>query len=225
MLKRSALLIIIGFLFIALLHSNTHASTDILVSTSTHFIQVPASVTAPPNDRITLAATLYQPRFFPSAPAVIYIHGWGGHRLMGEDNLAYFIASAGYTLLSYTARGFGNGESGGRVSLAGPNEINDLKEIIDWLLNDPDQVIIPRVTKIGVVGGSYGGSHSFQIASDPRVSAAIPLVGWTDLESALYPNGAISYKLGLAEFYGGLDTNVGSSPFYNYDQLQFQMFD
>ncbi len=224
MLKRSALLII-GFLLIFLPNSNSPASADILVTTSTHFIRVPASVTAPPNDQISLAATLYQPRFFPSAPAVIYIHGWGGHRLIGEDNLAYYIASAGYTVLSYTARGFGSGESGGRVSLAGPNEINDLKQMIDWLLNDPDNVIAPRVTKIGVIGGSYGGSHSFQIASDPRVSAVIPLVGWTDLESALYPNGAISYKLGLAEFYGGLDTNVGSPPFYNYDQLQFAMFD
>jgi predicted acyl esterase len=225
MLKRSALLIVIGFLFIPFPNSNSSASADVLVNTSTHFIRVPASVTAPPGDQISLAATLYQPRFFPSAPAVIYIHGWGGHRLIGEDNLAYYIASAGYTVLSYTARGFGSGESGGRVSLAGPNELNDLKHLIDWLLNDSDQVIGPRVTKIGVVGGSYGGSHSFQIASDPRVSAVIPLVGWTDLESALYPNGTISYKLGLAEFYGGLDTNVGSPPFYNYDQLQFEMFD
>jgi predicted acyl esterase len=225
MLKRPALLIIIAILFISLPNSNSHASADVLVNTSTHFIRVPSSVIASANDKITLAATLYQPRFFPSAPAVIYIHGWGGHRLIGEDNLAYYIAAAGYTVLSYTARGFGSGESGGRVSLAGPNEINDLKQLIDWLLNDPDNVIGPRVTKIGVIGGSYGGSHSFQIASDPRVSAVIPLVGWTDLESALYPNGTISYKLGLAEFYGGLDTAVGSPLFYNYDQLQFEMFD
>ena len=41
---------------------------------------------------ITLAATLYQPRLFSAAPAVIYIHGWGGHRLTGEDNLAYYIS-------------------------------------------------------------------------------------------------------------------------------------
>ncbi len=225
MLKYASLLIAIALLLISFPGSNAHARADFFVTTSTHFIQVPASVTAPSNDRISLAATLYQPRFFPSAPAVIYIHGWGGHRLLGEDNLAQDISAAGYTVLSYTARGFGNGESGGRVSLAGPNEINDLKQVIDWLLNDPDRVIGPRVMKIGVIGGSYGGSHSFQIANDPRVSAVIPLVGWTNLESALYPNGAINYKIGLGQFYGGLNTSVGSPPFYNYDKLQFEMFD
>ena len=66
-------------------------------------------------------------------------------------------------MLSYTARGFGEGESGGRATLAGPDELNDLRRVIDWLTNDPDDVIGPRVTKIGVIGGSYGGGHSFQI--------------------------------------------------------------
>ena len=111
------------------------------------------------------------------------------------------------------------------MTLAGPDEINDLRRVIDWLTNDPDRVIGPRVTRIGVLGGSYGGGHSFQIATDPRVSAVIPLVGWTDLEQALYPNGAIKYKLGLAEFYAGLDEHVGQPPFFNYSQLQFELFD
>jgi putative CocE/NonD family hydrolase len=203
---------------------SARGQADLFVNTSTHFIQVPTSVDVQ-SPTISLAATLYQPRFFPSAPAVIYIHGWGGHRLTGSDNLASYISAAGYTVLSYSARGFGNGESGGRVTLAGPNEINDLKNVIDWLLNDPDNVIGPRVTKIGVIGASYGGGHSFQIASDPRVSAIIPLVGWTDLEQALFPNGAVNYRLGLGEFYGGINQGVGSPPFYNYDRIEFEMFD
>jgi ABC-2 type transport system ATP-binding protein len=225
MLKQVSRLTAIALFLIALSVCGSEARADVFVNTSTHFIQVPASVSAQANDKISLAATLYEPRFFPSAPAVIYIHGYGGHRLIGEDNLAHDIAAAGYTVLSYTARGFGNGESGGRVSIVGPNEINDLKHVIDWLLNDPHGVIGPRVMKIGVIGASYGGSHSFQIASDPRVSAVIPLVGWTNLESALYPNGAINYKIGLGQFYGGLNTAVGAAPFYNYEKLQFQMFD
>jgi len=203
--------------------SVSHAQLGFLVDESTHFIQVPAGTFG--SGTITLAATLYQPRFFPSAPAAIYIHGFGGHRLTGEDNLGYYIAATGYIVLSYTARGFGDGESGGRVTLAGPDEIEDLRHVIDWLTTDPDHVIGPRVTKIGVLGGSYGGAHSFQIASDPRVSAVIPLVGWTDLEQALYPNGAIKYKLGIAEFYSGLDQSVGGPPFYNFTQFEFDLFD
>jgi putative CocE/NonD family hydrolase len=196
---------------------------DILVEESTHFIQVPGGSFGP--QPISLATTVYQPRFFPSAPAVIYIHGWGGRRLSGEDNLAYYIAATGYIVLSYTARGFGDGESGGRATLAGPDELADLGKVIDWLLNDPDRVIGPQVTRIGVIGGSYGGGHSFQISSDPRVSAVIPLVGWTDLEQALFPNGAINYRLGIGEFYSGLERQNSQPPFFNYTQLEFDIFD
>ena len=217
------LLTVSSFLIIPCGSSVSHAQLGFLVDESTHYIQVPAGTFG--SGTITLAATLYQPRFFPSAPAAVYIHGFGGRRLRGEDNLAYYIAATGYTVLSYTARGFGDGESGGRVTLAGPDELEDLRHVIDWLTTDPDHVIGPRVTKIGVLGGSYGGSHSFQIASDPRVSAVIPLVGWTDLEQALYPNGAIKYKLGIAEFYSGLNTNVGQPPFYNFTQFEFDLFD
>lgn len=211
------------FLVVPSATSVSHAQLGFLVDESTHYIQVPAGTFGSGN--ITLAATVYQPRFFPSAPAAIYIHGFGGHRLMGEDNIAYYIAASGYIVLSYTARGFGDGESGGRVTLAGPDEIEDLRHVIDWLTTDPDHVIGPGVTKIGVLGGSYGGAHSFQIASDPRVSAVIPLVGWTDLEQALYPNGATKYKLGIAEFYSGLDKGVGRPPFYNFTQFEFDLFD
>ena len=218
-----SLFILFAFLIASASPLGGSASAGLLVDVSTHFIEVaPGSTSDQP---VRLAATLYQPRFFPSAPAAIYIHGWGGHRLTGEDNLAYYIAAAGYTVLSYTARGFGHGESGGRVTLAGPDEIDDLGRVIDWLKNDPDQVIGPRVTKVGVIGGSYGGGHGFQISSDPRVSAVIPLVGWTDLQQALFPNGVTKYKLGLAEFYSGLDQQVGQAPFFNYSRLEFDLFD
>ena len=216
------LLILVAALIIPV-PSRSRVSAIELVDVSTHFIDVPAGSFG--SGTVRLAATLYQPRFFPFAPAAVYIHGFGGHRLTGEDNLAYYIAAAGYVVFSYTARGFGDGESGGRVTLAGPDELNDLRRVIDWLTTDPDHVIGPRVTKVGVLGGSYGGGHSFQIASDPRVSAVIPLVGWTDLEQALYPNGAIKYRLGIAEFYSGLDQQIGEAPFYNFTQLEFDMFD
>ncbi|MEK6303549.1 MAG: CocE/NonD family hydrolase [Acidobacteriota bacterium] len=221
--KLLSLLVLFALLVGPCLPRASNASAGLLVEESTHFIEVPGgSFGAQP---LKLAASLYQPRFFPSAPAVIYIHGWGGRRLKGEDNIAYYVAAAGYTVLSYTARGFGEGESGGRATLAGPDELNDLSRIIDWLINDPDQVIGPRVTKIGVIGGSYGGSHSFQIASDPRVSAVVPLAGWTDLEQALFPNGTINYRAGIAHFYSGLEQQTGQAPFFNYTQLQFDIFD
>ena len=221
--KIFSLLILLALVMGPCLPPASRASAGLLVDESTHFIEVPGGSFG--SEPLRLAATLYQPRFFPSAPAVIYIHGWGGRRLEGEDNLAYYVAAAGYTVLSYTARGFGEGESGGRATLAGPDELNDLGRVIDWLTNDPDHAIGPRVTKIGVIGGSYGGSHSFQISSDARVSAVVPLVGWTDLEQALFPNGTINYRLGIGEFYSGLERQTGQPPFYNYTQLEFDIFD
>ncbi|MEK6410591.1 MAG: CocE/NonD family hydrolase [Acidobacteriota bacterium] len=221
--KLFSLVVISALLIVPGGPSASRAHAIELVDVSTHFIEVPAGSFG--SGTIKLAATLYQPRFFPLAPAAVYIHGWGGHRLTGEDNLAYYIAAAGYIVLSYTARGFGDGESGGQATLAGPDELNDLRRVIDWLTTDPDRVIGPRVTKVGVLGGSYGGGHSFQIASDPRVSAVVPLVGWTDLEQALYPNGAIKYGLGIAEFNSGLKRHVGQAPFFNYSELQFDLLD
>lgn len=217
------LLVLIGLVMGPCLPAASRASAGLFVDESTHFIEVPGGSFG--SQPLKLAATLYQPRFFPSAPAVIYIHGWGGRRLKGEDNLAYYVAAAGYTVLSYTARGFGSGESGGRATLAGPDELNDLGRVIDWLTNDPDHVIGPRVTKIGVIGGSYGGGHGFLISSDPRVSAVVPLVGWTDLEQALFPNGAINYQAGISHFYSGLERETGQAPFFNYARLEFDIFD
>ncbi len=225
MSKLFCLLIAAAMVVIPCSFTSTQAQTEILVKTLTHFIQVPAETSPQSSGNISLAATLYQPRFLAAGPAVIYIHGFGGRRLTGTDNLAFYIAAAGYTVLSYTARGFGEGESGGRVTIVGPDEMNDLRQVIDWLMDDPDDVISPRVTRIGVVGGSYGGGHALQIASDPRVAAVVALIGWTDLEQALYPNGVINYKLGIGQFYSGLERQTGSAPFYNYDRLLFEMFD
>jgi hypothetical protein len=135
-MSKSTLFTLIILISVLILPSSfgSRASALELVEVSTHFIDVPAGSFGP--GTVKLAATLYQPRFFPFAPAAIYIHGWGGHRLTGEDNLGYYISAAGYTVLSYTARGFGDGESGARVTLAGPDELNDLSRVIDWLTAD-----------------------------------------------------------------------------------------
>src|ERR1700730_17563904 len=101
LLNLLVLLVLIVFLIAPGKSATSHAQLELLVDESTHFIQVPAGSFGP--GVVTLALTLYQPRFFPSAPAAIYIHGWGGHRLTGTDNLAYYIAASGYIVASYTA--------------------------------------------------------------------------------------------------------------------------
>src|SRR5436190_1748327 len=62
------------------------------------------------------------------APVVIIVPQWGASK---NDNkvktLAKDFAEAGYVVLTPTMRGFGG--SAGNVTLAGPDEINDLKTI------------------------------------------------------------------------------------------------
>ena len=51
------------------------------------------------------------------------------------------LADAGYVVLSYTPRGFYL--SGGYIETAGPKDISDVSDVIDWLLlpADPDAVM------------------------------------------------------------------------------------
>ena len=55
-------------------------------------------------------------------------HGRWYPALVTLGNGQVFVASAGYVVLTPTARGFG--DSDGLVTLGGPNEINDLKTMI-----------------------------------------------------------------------------------------------
>src|SRR5439155_16737874 len=102
------------------------------------------------------------------APVVVVIHPYNGSKDSDTAvTLARDFAAQGYVVITPTARGFGNSE--GLVSLAGPNEINDLKTIIVAMQNgtigDSPAVAIPvsGLSKFGVTGASYGGGHSFEV--------------------------------------------------------------
>ncbi|UJH71661.1 alpha/beta fold hydrolase [Ornithinimicrobium sp. INDO-MA30-4] len=132
--------------------------------------------------------------FYPAqtpAPAVVLAHGFGG----SKDSVAAQAAdlqSAGYVVLTYTARGFG--ASGGRVHLNDPDfEIADVSALIDVLASD-DAVVQdgnddPRVA---VAGGSYGGAAALMSAgADDRVDSVVAAITWNDLGDAFFPQSAI----------------------------------
>ena len=140
------------------------------------------------------------------APVVVLIHGYGG----SKDNasvieLAQDAATNGYVVVTPTMRGFGDSE--GLVSLAGPNEINDVKTIISTIQNgvigDAPAVNVPvsSLSKFGVTGASYGGGITFEIMRThvAGLTAVVPIIGWTDLYQALAPNDVpkFSYLVGL----------------------------
>jgi predicted acyl esterase len=130
-----------------------------------------------------------------------------------------FYARRGYAVVNYTARGFGNSCGGGTGGdHAGPcgagyirladsrYEARDTQYLLGLLADEG--VVKPR--DIGVTGISYGGGQSMELAflADKRrqpngvlvpwrspdgkkmeIAAAYPRWPWSDLVSALIPNG------------------------------------
>jgi X-Pro dipeptidyl-peptidase (S15 family) len=137
---------------------------------------------------------------------------------------AYSWAREGYAVLTYTARGLwgscGTPDARaadpacarGYIHLADTRyEVRDSQELIGQLVDEG----VADARRIGVTGDSYGGGQSFALAAlrdrvmledgrlvpwrSPRgtplrIAAAAPVIPWTDLVSAIAPNGrTVSY--------------------------------
>ncbi|WP_242426877.1 MULTISPECIES: CocE/NonD family hydrolase [unclassified Streptomyces] len=91
------------------------------------------------------------------------------------------LADSGYVVVSYNSRGFW--QSGGEIETAGPKDIADASEVIDWALaNTPADP-----AHIGMAGVSYGAGISLLAAAhDPRIKAVAALSGWADLIESIY---------------------------------------
>ncbi len=134
---------------------------------------------------VQLDADLYLPNQVP-APAIVLAHGFGGDK-SGLADQANALASAGFVVLAYSARGFG--ESTGLISVNSPDfEVTDASAIIDYLATRPEvELDSPDDPTVGFAGGSYGGALALLIAGyDDRVDALASDITWNDLESSLF---------------------------------------
>ncbi|MGW3723895.1 CocE/NonD family hydrolase [Streptomyces sp. NPDC000851] len=136
-------------------------------------------------------------------PAVLLAHGFGG----SKDDVrqqAENLASDGYAVLTWSARGFG--DSTGKIGLNGPDaEVADVSRLIDWLAEQP-QVQLDRSgdPRVGMAGASYGGAISLLGAGyDDRVDAIAPAVTYWNLADALFPNGVFK------KLWAGIFVNSG----------------
>jgi acetyl esterase/lipase len=112
-----------------------------------------------------------------------------------------WFASRGFAVLTYTSRGFvdGNGAgSTGETQLDDRRyEINDYQQLAGLLADDSFFHVNPQ--RIVATGGSYGGGFSWLAMTDPswrspggknmKLATAAPKYGWTDLVQSLVPNG------------------------------------
>jgi ABC-2 type transport system ATP-binding protein len=130
-----------------------------------------------------------------SHPLVTFMHGWGGSKNSDLAWDANFLRD-GYTVLRYSARGFG--ASWGQTNLADANvEIVDMRSLIGQVVDNP--ALRADGSRVAVIGASYGGGHSYQLAEQPTwtspgghavtLRTAVPIVPWTSLYYSLQPNG------------------------------------
>jgi hypothetical protein len=90
------------------------------------------------------------------------------------------LVPQGYAALTFDARG----QSEGLVSIDGPREIQDVRELFGWLAAQPSV----NGQRIGAFGFSYGGGAIWRATAEGVPFAAIePAITWTDLYSALLP--------------------------------------
>ena len=145
-------------------------------------------VTIKAGDGVSLAGTLFEPSGDPPAggwPAVVLMHGLGGDR-SSMNLLAGAMGLIGdrYVVLTVDARG--HGQSGGRVGIDGPREIADVREVYAWLAGRAE---VAR-SRIGAFGISLGGGAVLNSLAAGVPWAAVEVAQtWTDLYSALAPNG------------------------------------
>ncbi len=124
-------------------------------------------------------------------PAIVLAHGFGGS-LADSLPVGRDLARAGYTVITYTARGFG--ASGGRIHLDAPAyEGADAVRIVDFAATRPEVRVSAGDPVIGFAGASYGGAVSLVAASlDPRIDAIVPAFTWNSLVQSLFPQDAVT---------------------------------
>jgi len=134
----------------------------------------------PMSDQVEIATTLYTPDAPGTHPAIVMFHGLGGKR-QDLDAIASRFASS-FVVLTVDMRG--HGQSQGLVSVDGPREIQDVREIYAFV------AALPSVdhTAIGAWGLSLGGGAVLRSLVEGVPWAAVETAEtWTDLYSALAP--------------------------------------
>jgi uncharacterized protein len=131
-------------------------------------------------------------------PTVIMAHGWGG-TAAGFRRDAIDLANAGYLVIDFDYRGWGESDSRVILTATAPAkkeglkftaEVQEVREVVDplemvidwfnaihWAMGEP----MVDKNRIGLRGSSYSGGHIVYVAArDPRVKAIVSQVGSLD---------------------------------------------
>ena len=142
-------------------------------------------------------------------PLVLIGHGWGATKETVENGLYPRLLDAGYAVLTWDARGFG--QSGGQAHVDQPDiEGRDVSALLDFAAAQ-DGILLdgPGDPRVGMAGQSYGGGIQPNTAAfDDRVDVLEPEITWNSLVQSLYPNEVI--KQGWIALLVGLGAGSGT---------------
>jgi len=167
-------------------------------------------------------------------PTIVMCHGWGGIAAHLRSDAVMF-AKAGYLVVTFDYRGWGNSDS--RLILAGPKpkmkdgkliaEVEEVREVVDpidmttdllnaihWVQDEPRC----DTTRIGLWGSSFSGGHVvYAAARDPRIKAFVSQVAsmdsrWTIQRPRIQKQ---TYQQGTARTRGMLDYPEPGAKFGN----------
>src|ERR1039458_6816341 len=122
----------------------------------------------------SLDVTFFTPPGRGRVPAILLAHGFG----QTKDSVrpeAEQLARAGFAVLTWSARGFG--QSTGQVALDSPDyEVKDVEQLVSWLARQPRVMLEgPGDPRAGLPGASYGGAIALLAAAyDHRIDAIVP---------------------------------------------------
>jgi len=152
---------------------------------------------------VFLDSTIYLPSHLP-APAILLAHGFSGDKNSVAAQ-AKELASHGYVVLAWTARGFGN--STGEISMNSPSgEVADVSKLIDYLATRKEVIQQAKGDPlVGITGDSYGGAISLMSAGyDKRIDAVAANITWNNLVHVFFPQSSSDPSLGpYKKFWAG----------------------
>ena len=143
-------------------------------------------ISIPASDGTKLACGLVLPAGSPPSggwPGLILFHGLGQTHAFMETIANAAFAPTGFASLACDARG--TGASGGTFGLDGPKDVQDSRDLFNWLAARSDV----SNTQIGAFGLSLGGGVVWNAAvAGVPFRAIVPAITWTSLGPALNPN-------------------------------------
>ncbi len=104
---------------------------------------------------------------------IVLCHGYTGVRNLYLPDIARVLNGAGYVVLSFDYKGWGDSE-GPRARLAPYSRVADVQAALSFLAAQAEA----DPAKLGIYGTSYGGATVvFVAAIDPRVKCVVSVVG------------------------------------------------